>query len=532
MSMDIRKMINTNFVVETEAFQENENESENEQNEPFLSPSLKDDHDHDSSCDVSSIEDKESTGGSTSDYQSVNDDSLSNNDNDTGLTDTRTYVRERLMEYSDEQLETILQCIDNLSSLNIKSKKEECTNNISKNDSDEVYALQASLQRYKNDLESMKIAMENEKRERCDIIERVVASSTRNKDEQIMFLRKMVNDKSQEVSNIREEKKQVYNELSKTFEMKQEAMTKLVEKLREENNHLNETYADFMKMASNVSAEKGEGFENTLYKQLTEAMQCYYGNIVQCTLVRASAGTGDLLIENVETGSRIMVEAKHYTNTVSADQVKKFKRDVLDPKNNYCGGIFVATCSIARKKPYETETIAGKKMVYIPHYTLERIEQLKGYVLEFLSNNTDADSERISIDDEKELRVKSYRQDIEIKQSLLNSVSKIEASIEKKSQDFKERFGETIEEYHEQNKAGKEKNSTSYSDVKPILQEMLEIDEKSSINKNKLRDHIIELYPKFNAKGVAQAINAYLKEMSLPIPSGRSTKVVGVKMVL
>ena len=521
--MDIREMIRTNFVVETEAFQE----STSDQNEQFLSPSVKDVND--SSCDVSSIEDKHSTDGSTSDYHSVeyDDDALSTH----SVSEERTSVRERLLEYSDEQLETILQCIDNLSSL--KPNKEEITTNVfSNNDNGELHSLQSSVQKYKRELETMKIAMENEKRERCEIIERVVASSTRNKDEQIVFLRQMVNEKSQEVSNIREEKKQLHDELSKTFEMKQEAMTKLVEKLREENNNLNETYADYMKMASNVSAEKGEGFENALYKQLTEAMQSYYGHIVQCTLVRASAGTGDLLIENIETGSRIMVEAKHYTNTVSADQVKKFKRDVLDPKNNYNGGIFVATCSIARKKPYEMEMIAGKKMVYIPHYTLERIEQLKGYVLEFLSNSTSTDNERISIDDEKELRVKSYRQDIEIKQSLLNSVSKIEASIEKKSQEFKERFGETIEEYHEQNKAGKEKNSTAYSDVKPILQDLLEIDEKSSFDKNKLRDHITTLYPKFNAKGVGQAINAYLKELSLPVPIGRKTKIIGVKMVV
>ena len=435
-------------------------------------------------------------------------------------------LKDKLLQYTNEELLQIINFIGDVQKFSQTTKNKSGPENLIASDSSSVLSADTSFSSL-YELDKVRKELDEERKTREDIINTVLREKNKERDDFISFLKASV-------EQAKEDRKTFEKNYEENLSLQLKDKIETISRLSNENTKLKNEYADMIKMTSDNSAIKGDGFENVLFEQLEKTFKEYGGDTFHCSLVRSSSGTGDIVVENKETNLRVMIEAKHYDNTVSGSEIKKFKRDLVDPKNNYIGGIFVATCAISNLRPYQTEALSGKRAVYIPHYDLVNIKQIRGYILEFMSRaRGDDNDERLPVNEEKEFRLVSYNNAISTYKMLKSHSEKMLESIEKMDNEFKERFNMTLREYSENVKVVKTtKSSTSYEDVKPILEKLVVLDEKGIINITALRDHILTTNQGFTKVGVTMSIRTYLEEIGLTMPKGRTTRVKGARFTV
>ena len=169
-----------------------------------------------------------------------------------------------------------------------------------------------------------------------------------------------------------------------------------------------------------------------------------YAGMYEVTHVgQKKGGMGDFMFRNKTTNNMFLVDMKNnlpHKPVTNIDR-DKFNKDIVS--NDVKGGMMVARNRITSKKPYETETIGGKRVLYISNMIEPR--QIFWGITTLDENDSDEDNAGDKLCQVKDRMEKEYV--IKCRDS-----NKLERKLKRKKEEIKEHaefykllFGENIE---------------------------------------------------------------------------------------
>ena len=260
------------------------------------------------------------------------------------------------------------------------------------------------------------------------------------------YYKSLINEKTEQLSEKSKRESELIEQNNSLLKFREEYMTTQV-KIRTEQimNELNDTRKEIKYMKDlHESKEKGMNWEKDLLPLLEEINTNDYAGMYEVTHVgQKKGGMGDFMFRNKTTNNMFLVDMKNnlpHKPVTNIDR-DKFNKDIVS--NDVKGGMMVARNRITSKKPYETDTIGGKRVLYISNMIEPR--QIFWGINTLDENDSDGDNAGDKLCQVKDRMEKEYVLKCKDSNKLERRLKRTKEEIKEFSEFYKLLFGENIE---------------------------------------------------------------------------------------
>lgn len=282
--------------------------------------------------------------------------------------------------------------------------------------------LHNEMMSYKNQLNNVLSQLQTIKEEHNDFI----CSLKKEYKEQLEYMKIKVEESNKERKHLLE----LFSEqLEQQVNQKVDAYKKQNEELKRENEYYYNLYVD---------KSKGKFYETELYPRLLDYNTKHMGG--QWRIEHVGSATGekcDFVFKHKDNDVVILMDTKNniQSNSVKNIDMDKFLRDVSLDENKAIGGILLANSRISNKKEFEVNEHQGRTLVFISNFNQDNIAFVFS-ILEFIYSKYKEDKKDIDVN-----RVKhGTTEDIKFLKERFNSISNEKRKIENYIYSLKNRF--------------------------------------------------------------------------------------------